>query len=67
MLLTTTVLYQEGVNTALVGARKPEQVARNVEALVGEIPPEIFEQMTEISSEVSKYIPDTGNMYRYYP
>jgi aryl-alcohol dehydrogenase-like predicted oxidoreductase len=61
------VLHQEGVNTALVGARRPEQVARNVEALTGEIPARIFKQMTEISNDVIKHIPDTGNVYRYYP
>jgi aryl-alcohol dehydrogenase-like predicted oxidoreductase len=61
------VLHQEDVNTALVGARRPEQVIRNVEALTGGIPVEIFKQMTEISNDVIKHIPDTGNMYRYYP
>ncbi|MFC1975090.1 aldo/keto reductase [Chloroflexota bacterium] len=61
------VLHQEDVNTALVGARKPEQVTRNVEALAGEIPARVFEKMTEISNAAIKHIPDTGNMYRYYP
>ncbi len=61
------ILHQAGVNTALVGARNPEQVIRNVEALGGEIPAEIFERMTEISNGAIKHIPNTGNMYRYYP
>jgi aryl-alcohol dehydrogenase-like predicted oxidoreductase len=61
------VLRQEGISSALVGARKVYQIEQNVQALNGEIPAEIFAQMTEISNEVIKNIPDTGNMYRYYP
>lgn len=61
------VLHQEGINSALVGARTAQQVEQNVQALAGEIPPAVFERMTEISDQVIKNIPDTGNMYRYYP
>lgn len=60
-------LHQEGVNAALVGARTAQQVAQNVQAMAGEIPAAIFERMTEISDQVIQHIPDTGNMYRYYP
>lgn len=61
------VLHQKDINTAIVGARTADQVKRNAESLVGDIPPHIFEQMTEISDAVIRHIPDTGNMYRYYP
>lgn len=61
------VLHREDINTALVGARQPQQVARNAAALAGEIPMEVFDQMTTISDEIIRHIPDTGNMYRYYP
>jgi aryl-alcohol dehydrogenase-like predicted oxidoreductase len=61
------VLHQEGVNSALVGARTAQQVEQNVQAMTGDIPPAIFERMTEISDQVIKNVPDTGNMYRYYP
>ena len=61
------VLHQADINTAVVGARHTQQVECNVEALAGDIPPEIFERMTEISDAVIQHIPDTGNMYRYYP
>jgi myo-inositol catabolism protein IolS len=61
------VLHQADINTAVVGARHAQQVECNVEALTGDIPPEIFERMSEISDAVIQHIPDTGNMYRYYP
>jgi aryl-alcohol dehydrogenase-like predicted oxidoreductase len=61
------VLHQEGITSALVGARQVYQLEQNVQALAGEIPVDIFERMSEISDEVIKNIPDTGNMYRYYP
>lgn len=61
------VLHQEGISSALVGARTAQQVEQNVQALAGDIPLEFFERMTEISDQVMRNIPDTGNMYRYYP
>lgn len=61
------VLHQAGISSALVGARKVYQIEQNIQALAGHIPAEIFERMTEISAEVIKNIPDTGNMYRHYP
>ena len=33
----------------------------------GEIPEHIFERMTAISDRVIAVMPNTGNMYRYYP
>jgi aryl-alcohol dehydrogenase-like predicted oxidoreductase len=61
------VLYHKDINTAVVGARTADQVRSNLEALEGDIPPDIFDEMTEISDAVIRHIPDTGNMYRYYP
>lgn len=61
------VLQQPGITTAVVGARSPEQVARNAEALAGKIDQSIFDQMSEIGDEVMTHVPDVGNMYRYYP
>ena len=61
------VLHQKDINTTIVGARTANQVAQNVAALKDDIPSHIFEKMTEISDAVIKHIPDTGNMYRYYP
>ena len=61
------VLQQPAIDTAVVGARTPDQVADNASALAGPIPADIFAQMTAISDEVIQHIPDTGNQYRYYP
>jgi myo-inositol catabolism protein IolS len=61
------VLHQPGINSAVVSARNPLQLTQNVEALHGEIPDAVFARLTEISGEAMKHIPNTGNVYRYYP
>lgn len=61
------VLQQPGIDTAVVGARTPAQVQDNAHALDGDLSAALFTQMTAISDEVIRHIPDTGNQYRYYP
>jgi aryl-alcohol dehydrogenase-like predicted oxidoreductase len=61
------VLQQGGITSALVGARDAVQARQNAEALVGDIPTEVFQRMTAISDQVIKHIPNTGNVYLYYP
>lgn len=61
------VLERPFVNTAVVGARTPGQVQRNVAALAGVISSQTFAAMTAISDRVMLHVPDTGNVYRYYP
>jgi myo-inositol catabolism protein IolS len=61
------VLHQPGITAVVVGARKPEQVEDNWQALVGEIPASVFDVMTAISDQVMPAVPDIGNPYRYYP
>jgi aryl-alcohol dehydrogenase-like predicted oxidoreductase len=61
------VLRQNGIASALVGARDAAQARENAAALEGDIPDEIFQRMTAISDEASKFIPNTGNVYLYYP
>jgi myo-inositol catabolism protein IolS len=61
------VLQQPNINTAVVGANNSTQVEHNAVALAGEIPAYVFERMTEVSDRVIAIMPDTGNMYRYYP
>jgi aryl-alcohol dehydrogenase-like predicted oxidoreductase len=61
------VLHQAGITSALAGARTAQQVVQNVQAMAGDIPPALFERMTEISNQVIPHIPDVGNMCRYYP
>lgn len=61
------VLAQPGIKTALVGARDAAQARQNAAALTGDIPAEIFQRLTDISNQVIQHIPDTGNVYLYYP
>ncbi len=61
------VLQQPAIDTAVVGARTLDQVQDNASALVGDLPADLFAQMTAISDEVMRNIPNTGNQYRYYP
>lgn len=61
------VLAQPGITSALVGARDATQARQNAEALAGEIPAAVFEGMTAISDQITQHIPNTGNVYGYYP
>jgi aryl-alcohol dehydrogenase-like predicted oxidoreductase len=61
------VLAQRGITSSLVGARDAAQARQNAEALDGDIPSSVFERMTAISDQVMQHIPDTGNVYLYYP
>jgi aryl-alcohol dehydrogenase-like predicted oxidoreductase len=61
------VLQQPGINSAVVSTRNQEQLMQDVEALNGEIPDSIFERLTAINAQAMKHIPNTDNMYRYYP
>ncbi len=61
------VLRQPGINTAIVGAKDSAQVEQNAAALRGDIPDQIFDRMSAISDSVIAKMPNSGNMYRYYP
>ena len=61
------VANQPGVSSVLVGARTPDQVSENVEAMAGEIDDRFLDRLTSMSDELRKSIPDTGNIFRYYP
>jgi myo-inositol catabolism protein IolS len=60
-------LKRPGVSCVLVGARNSEQVKKNVAAINENIGCDVFLKLTEISDAVIKKIPDTGNIFRYYP
>lgn len=61
------VLSRPGVSTVLVGARNSMQVELNTKALTGEIAPDVLNEMTLASDAIIKNIPDTGNIFRWYP
>jgi myo-inositol catabolism protein IolS len=61
------VLQQQDITSALVGARNADQARQNAEALIGNIPAEIFERMSIISDQAAKHLPNAGNVYFYDP
>jgi myo-inositol catabolism protein IolS len=61
------LLHQSGVTSVLVGARNAQQSAANAQAMDGDIPDEVFDEMTVISDELMRQIPDTGNPYAHHP
>jgi len=56
-----------GIDSALVGARRADQVHDNAAAFEGDVAPEILARMTAVSDEAMKHVPDVGNIFRYYP
>lgn len=60
-------LAQPGITTVLVGAREGRQMRENAAALEGEVPQATLDAMTAISDETLTHIPDTGNIFRFYP
>jgi aryl-alcohol dehydrogenase-like predicted oxidoreductase len=61
------LLHQPGISSVLVGARNASQADSNVQALEGEIPDSVFDELTEISDRLLSHIPDTGNPYAHHP
>ncbi|NLD99232.1 MAG: aldo/keto reductase [Fibrobacter sp.] len=61
------VASRSGVKTVLVGVRDSNQVKQNINSFSKKIPPDILEKLTQVSDLLIKEIPDTGNIFRYYP
>lgn len=61
------VLAQPGIHTAVVSARTPVQLHDNADALTHDIPESALADLSAISDAAMRHIPDTGNLYRYYP
>lgn len=61
------ILSRQGISTVLVGARNGLQVQSNVKSLDGEINSTILDELTSVSNLIMKTIPDTGNIFRWYP
>ncbi len=61
------VLSRQGVSTVLVGARNSSQVQLNVKSLDGDVDGAILDELTRVSNLITKTIPDTGNIFRWYP
>jgi aryl-alcohol dehydrogenase-like predicted oxidoreductase len=54
---------QPGVKSVLVGARNPQQIQDNVQAVDGEVEAEIFNRLTAISDRAIKHLPDVRNIF----
>ena len=61
------VLGRPGVRASLVGARSRAQIEQNVAAASGRNPGEVDDELTRLSSEAMRHIPDEGNIFLFYP
>jgi aryl-alcohol dehydrogenase-like predicted oxidoreductase len=61
------VLQKENVISSLLGARNALQAGQNATLLNIKASDKSLRQITEISDSVMARIPDTGNIFRYYP
>ncbi|MCC7209764.1 MAG: aldo/keto reductase [Anaerolineae bacterium] len=61
------LLRQPGVTSVIVGARNAQQAAANAAALDGQVTDDVFAEMTRISDEVMRALPDEDNPYDYHP
>lgn len=58
---------QQGVSLMLAGARNARQVEENAAFRNGSIEKRHLDALSEISDRAVRCIPDTGNIFRYYP
>lgn len=61
------LLRRPGVTSVLVSAKNAEQALANIRALEGDIPDQVFDELTALSDRVIQYIPDEGNPFGYHP
>lgn len=61
------LLHQSSVTAVLVSAKNQTQALSNIEALSGEIPASVFDELTAISDRAVQHIPDEGNPFGYHP
>ncbi len=61
------VARQPGVASVLLGARNETQARENAAAVANPVSDDVIAQLTTISDEAIKHVPDVGNIFRYYP
>jgi len=61
------VLGRPGIVSSLVGARRVDQIESNVAAGNGSLEPAVAEELTRLSSEAMRHIPDVGNIFLFNP
>lgn len=58
---------RQAITSVLVGARNAVQLNEIAGAMGGDIPDAILDKLTAISDAVQPAIPQTGNIFRFYP
>jgi myo-inositol catabolism protein IolS len=69
-LTTCAILWamkQDGIASVLVGARTEEQVRGNVKSIQESIEENVFDRLTKESGCLMDWIPECGNIFRWYP
>jgi aryl-alcohol dehydrogenase-like predicted oxidoreductase len=61
------VLGRPGIISSLVGARSRAQLEKNAAAAAGRNTPEVDEELSRLSSEAMRHIPDVGNIFNFHP
>jgi aryl-alcohol dehydrogenase-like predicted oxidoreductase len=61
------VIHKSGISSVLIGARNSVQVSQNINSINAGYDNSILDKFTEVSNEIIKYVPDTGNIFRWYP
>lgn len=61
------ILHQPSILSVIVGARSSEQILRNINAASGSLAENVLDRLTAISAELNTTLPDTGNIFQYYP
>lgn len=61
------LLHRRGVTSVVVGSKNAQQAVSNMQALEGEIPDSVFEELTAMSDRLMQRIPDEGNPYAHHP
>ncbi|MFP4057321.1 MAG: aldo/keto reductase [Candidatus Brocadiia bacterium] len=61
------LLDQEGITAAIVGASRPEQVERNIQALDWSLQPEDWQRLADVSWPLSKDLQPHDTMWGWHP
>jgi myo-inositol catabolism protein IolS len=61
------VLQRDGIISSLVGARRLDQIESNVAAGKGLIEADVESELTRLSDEAMRHIPDVGNIFLFSP
>lgn len=61
------IANRPGISSILIGARNSTQVEQNISAFRGYIDISILDRLSEISDSLQHKIPNTGNIFRWYP